>query len=100
MTAEKLDKKEWILAIAENLFAELGFDGASTRLIAKEAGVNMAMLNYYFGGKEGLYLDVMEKNIQASHLVLQSINNENISSFEKLDRFIESYVEKMLSQCG
>lgn len=100
MTNEKTDKKEWILTIAENLFAELGFDGTSTRLIAKEAGVNMAMLNYYFGGKEGLYLAVLEKRIQENHLKLQSINNENISSFEKLDRFIDSYVEKMLNNCG
>ena len=97
MTEEKNDKKDWILEVAEKLFAELGYDGASTRHIAQEAGVNMAMLNYYFGGKEGLYLSVFEKHIGAQMLKLQNLNNENISSFEKLDRCIDGYADKMLT---
>ena len=95
MTDDKLDTKAKILAIAEDLFAELGFDAASTRLIAKKADVNIAMLNYYFGGKEGLYMAIIEKHILANRVKLQHINNDNISSFEKLDRFIDSYVDNM-----
>lgn len=40
---------------ALKLFGERGFDGASTRDIASEAGVNAPALQYYFGNKEGLY---------------------------------------------
>lgn len=97
MKEEKHDKKDHIIEVAEKLFAELGFDGASTRHIALDAGVNIAMLNYYFGGKEGLYLAVFEKRIKASKIQLQSLNNENISSFEKLNKFIESYADKMIA---
>ena len=95
MTDEKLDTKSKILAIAEELFAELGFDATSTRLIAKKAGVNIAMLNYYFGGKEGLYMAILERHITANRVRLQHINSDNISSFEKLDRFIDGYVDGM-----
>lgn len=46
MDSKKEDKKEHILNTAERVFAEYGYEGASTRLLAGEAGVNMAMLNY------------------------------------------------------
>ncbi|MEO5911011.1 MAG: TetR/AcrR family transcriptional regulator [Pelobium sp.] len=97
MTEEKQEKKNHIIEIAERLFSELGFDGTSTRLIAQEAGVNMAMLSYYFGGKEGLYLAVFEQRISEQKLRLQSLNNESISSFEKLDKCIETYADRMMS---
>jgi AcrR family transcriptional regulator len=100
MTEEKQDKKDWIIEVAKNLFAELGYDGASTRHIAQEAGVNMAMLNYYFGGKEGLYLAIFEKHIAEHRVKLQNLNNENISSFEKLEKFIDAYADKMLTNCS
>ena len=45
------------------VFADLGYDGASTRLISSEAGVNMAMLNYYFGSKEGLFVAIFERKM-------------------------------------
>lgn len=95
MTVDRLDTKNKILAIAEGLFADLGFDATSTRLIAKEAGVNIAMLHYYFGGKEGLYVAILEKHFTENRLRLQNINNDNISSFEKLEVFIDSYVDNM-----
>lgn len=95
MTDEKLDTKSKILDFAEELFAELGFDATSTRLIAKKAGVNIAMLNYYFGGKEGLYMAIIERHIMANRVRLQNINSGNISSFEKLNLFIDAYVDNM-----
>ncbi|RZL05297.1 MAG: TetR/AcrR family transcriptional regulator, partial [Pedobacter sp.] len=51
MKTEKADKRVNILEAAEKLFSELGYEGASTRQIAKEAGANMSMINYYFGSK-------------------------------------------------
>src|SRR5262249_61325981 len=49
-----------IAAAAEELFAERGFDGAAIRDIARKAGVNGAMIHYYFGNKEGLYHAMLE----------------------------------------
>jgi AcrR family transcriptional regulator len=48
-----------ILAAARQLFADTGFEGTSTRLVAEAAGVNLAMIHYYYQNKERLYEQVM-----------------------------------------
>jgi len=98
MEKEKTDKKDHILDVAEKIFSELGYDGASTRTISGEAGVNMAMLNYYFGSKEGLYLAVFERKISAFRTLLQNIGNDaSISAWDKMDRCIDNYVERIVA---
>lgn len=98
MEKEKIDKKDHILDVAEKIFSELGYDGASTRVISGEAGVNMAMLNYYFGSKEGLYLAVFTRKISASLALLQNIGNDDtITAWGKMERYIDNYVEKIIT---
>jgi AcrR family transcriptional regulator len=98
MEKEKIDKKDHILDVAERVFAELGYDGASTRLISGEAGVNMAMLNYYFGSKEGVFLAIFERRISSFQTVLLSIgNDDSINSWEKLDKYLDSYIDKVVT---
>lgn len=47
--------RQQLLAVARQLFAQQGFAGVSTRAVAEAAGVNPAMIHYYFGSKQGLY---------------------------------------------
>jgi AcrR family transcriptional regulator len=47
---------------AERLFSELGFNGVSVRDIANDAGVNSALVGYYFGGKQGLLAEVYTRH--------------------------------------
>lgn len=54
------DTRRRILETALDLFAALGYEGASTRQIAEGAGVNLPAIQYYFGNKEGLYRAVIE----------------------------------------
>ena len=49
------DTSRRILETALAMFAAVGFDSASTRAIAEQAGVNLPAIQYYFGSKEGLY---------------------------------------------
>jgi AcrR family transcriptional regulator len=49
-----------LLEAAIQVFGRHGFDGASTRMLAKAAGVNLQAIPYHFGGKEGLYLAVAD----------------------------------------
>jgi len=98
MDKDKIDKKDHILDVAERVFSDHGFDGASTRLISGEAGVNMAMLNYYFGSKEGLLLSVIERKISSSKDILQNIgNDESMSQWDKVALYIDYYSEKIVS---
>lgn len=96
MEKEKTDKKDHILDIAEKVFSEAGFDGASTRLISGEANVNMAMLNYYFGSKEGLFVAVFERKINSFKALLQNITeDESLSSWDKLGQCIDKYLDRV-----
>ncbi|MDB5118183.1 MAG: hypothetical protein JWQ79_3675 [Mucilaginibacter sp.] len=98
MDKDKIDKKDHILDVAERVFSDLGFDGASTRLISGEAGVNMAMLNYYFGSKEGLFLAIFERKIASFQNILQNLgNDESMSSWSKMEKYIEMYGDKVVS---
>lgn len=47
--------KTHLLQTALDVFGEYGFDAATTRMIARRAGVNIAAIAYYFGGKRELY---------------------------------------------
>ncbi|HEX3385852.1 MAG TPA: TetR/AcrR family transcriptional regulator [Mucilaginibacter sp.] len=98
MDKDKIDKKDHILDVAEKVFSELGFDGASTRTISGEAGVNMAMLNYYFGSKEGLFLAVFNRKILSFKDLLQNIGNDaSISAWNKMEKYIELYTQRVVT---
>ena len=47
--------RQRLVQTAIEVFGAYGFDGASTRMLAQKAAVNLAAIPYYFGGKEGLY---------------------------------------------
>lgn len=58
------DLRDPILDQAELVFAEYGFEGASLRDIAARAGVNQALLRYYFGAKQQLFDAVFRRRAQ------------------------------------
>jgi TetR/AcrR family transcriptional regulator len=55
------DARERILAAALSCFAERGFDGTTTRQIAAAAGVNLGLIQYYFGGKLELWRAAVDR---------------------------------------
>ncbi|TLG79160.1 TetR/AcrR family transcriptional regulator [Methylocystis sp. B8] len=48
-----------LIKAATAVFAEYGYDGGSVRLITQKAMANQAAVNYHFGGKDGLYREVL-----------------------------------------
>lgn len=71
--AKKDNKEQEILLAAEKLFAEKGFKGATTSLIAAEAGVTHAMLHYYFRTKEQIFLKVCDSYMEEVRSELRPI---------------------------
>jgi len=53
--------RDLILDTALKAFAEKGFDGASTRSIANQAGVNQGLIPYYFGSKQALWREAVDR---------------------------------------
>lgn len=94
---EKIDKRTEILRAAEQLFGEFGYEGTSTRQISRESGANMAMINYYFGSKEGVFLEIMESRITGFKTQLDKIVDEKISEQEKLLKVVEVYASRIFS---
>lgn len=97
---EKEDKRANILEAAERLFMELGYEGTSTRQIAKEAGANMSMINYYFGSKEGVFMEIMSDRVKVFRTVIESVSQDNLTAMQKLLKVMEGYARKILCNPG
>ncbi len=92
----KPDKKEHIIAAAEKLFAMRGYDATSVRDICHEADVNVAMVNYYFGSKEGMFREMVEQKASFMRGKLQAlIADKSLTSIRKMEIAIEHQVNRM-----
>jgi TetR/AcrR family transcriptional regulator, regulator of cefoperazone and chloramphenicol sensitivity len=76
------ETKRRLLDAALDAFGRFGFDGASTREIARRAGVNLAAIPYHFGGKEGLQVAV------ARHIVDEITSRLGVV-VDEADRMLE-----------
>jgi AcrR family transcriptional regulator len=92
------DKREHILILAEQLFGERGFDGTSVRDIAQLAGVNLAMISYYFGSKEKLLEALITFRSEYAYGILEELNKEqSLTPWDKIERLVDFYVDRILN---
>jgi len=95
---EDVSTEEKIKEAARRLFTEKGFDAVKTRDIAEEAGINLALLNYYFRSKQKLFDIVMVENFQKFvEQLIPIMSNEDMSLDEILTQVTASYID-MLKQ--
>jgi AcrR family transcriptional regulator len=96
-TAKDPSTAEKIKSAAKKLFTKKGYAAIRTRDIAEEAGINLALLNYYFRSKKKLFELVMKENI---HLFLgamiENINNTPRTFDEQLDFIVDHYIDLLL----
>ena len=79
------------------MFQEKGYGQARTRDIADEAGINLALLNYYFRSKEKLFDIIMEESMQQMFgLIVGIVNDENTELSKKIDLIANRYVDSLL----
>ncbi len=89
------EKQLEILDVAEQLFAEYGFDGTSVRDISKKGNINVAMVSYYFGSKENLLFSLINYRIESFKIDLQSEELRLSTAAEKMDLLVERYLKNM-----
>ena len=93
------DKKSHIVNVAIELFSKNGFEGTSMRDLASAAGVNIAMINYYFGSKEKLFEAIVEGRSEIVRKEFEELaQDKSLTAIEKMDRIIEMQVNKVLEK--
>jgi len=94
------ETRDRVLKAAARLFAERGFNHVSIRDICKEAGSNVASVNYHFGDKLGLYRELVS-------VVAEGMNDGKINAFEsgagrpaeeQLRAYIRGFLHQLLDQ--
>jgi AcrR family transcriptional regulator len=93
MEIKNAGTEQTILDAAEKVFMDKGYAGAKTIEIAKIAGVNHAMLHYYFRTKENLFNRVFEKKAE---MILNSFNisfDADLPFFEKIKKSVEMHFD-------
>lgn len=89
--------EEKILNAARIIFQQKGYAATRTRDIAEEAGINLALLNYYFRSKEKLFNIIMLESMQGFVGVIKNIFNSEDTSFEeKIEILINRYIDHLL----
>lgn len=88
--------EEKIKNAARRLFHQKGYSGTRTRDIAEEAGINLALLNYYFRSKERLFDLIMIESLEGFFRSLRvALNDPNTTFEEKIYRIVENYIDNL-----
>lgn len=89
---EDNNREQQILDAARNVFERKGMDGARMQEIANEAGINKAMLHYYYRSKQKLFEAVFIKAFTLLAPQLNKILNDNSPIEEKIKNFTNNYL--------
>jgi len=88
--------EEKILSAAKKVFISKGMSGARMQDIADEAGINKALLHYYFRSKEKLFEVIFSEAAQKLFPKINSIFESDMTLFEKIEHFSEEYITVMV----
>lgn len=95
MSGKDLNTEEQILEAARIVFIRKGFDGARMQEIADEAGMNKALLHYYYRSKDRLFEAVFNEAFGKFVPKLGYILNTEGSLKDKIEDFIDVYIDML-----
>ncbi len=79
--SDSIDARQKLIDHARELFTLMAYDKVSTRRIASRANVNVAMIRYYFGSKDGLFETMLRETLEPMkkqvHLMVQDSSQKN-----------------------
>lgn len=93
MNDKDLNTEQKILLAAKKVFVEKGLEGARMQEIADEAGINKALLHYYFRSKDKLFEGVFRDAFFRLLPTVLSVLKEEIPLFDKIRLFTEQYID-------
>jgi len=99
-TAKKADisTEEKIKEAARKVFTQKGYAATRTRDIAEEAGINLALLNYYFRSKEKLFeIVILEKMQILLGKLGPTLMDERTSLEQKVEQIAEQYIDTLIA---
>jgi len=80
------DSRSKILKSSAKLFVQNGYDGTSVRQIAQDAGVNVAMISYYFKSKEGVLIDLITETAKKLREKKEKIERLDLEPRERVTK--------------
>lgn len=88
-----------IMAAARVVFYKKGFAATRTRDIAEEAGINLALLNYYFRSKAKLFDIIMLETVSGFiQNMVGVLNNEKTTLEEKIEEVVSRYIDVIINE--
>lgn len=98
MKTKKKDEaaSEKILEAARKVFLTKGLDGARMQDIADEAGMNKALLHYYYSSKEKLFEMIFMEEAKKFFPKINMIFESSLPLFEKIEKFAGEYIDEIL----
>jgi AcrR family transcriptional regulator len=89
--------EEKIKNAARTVFHKKGFAATRTRDIAEEAGINLALLNYYFRSKEKLFDIIMLESMQGFFKMVKDVfNNDKTTLDNKIELVVTNYIDLLI----
>ncbi|WP_152468112.1 TetR/AcrR family transcriptional regulator [Vibrio sp. THAF190c] len=85
--------RQLLIEHARDLFVVQPYDKVSTRLVAERAGVNIAMIRYYFGNKAGLFEAMLRETLRPMQLQMQKLIDE--SNHDNFLDLMRTYYKEM-----
>lgn len=95
-TGQNSTTEEKIKGAARKVFTQKGFAATRTRDIAEESGFNLALINYYFRSKEGLFNIIMMEQLQGFvGNILNIVNDTATTLQEKIEQIVSYYIDML-----
>jgi TetR/AcrR family transcriptional regulator len=94
-TPKDMSAEEKILEAARKVFMIKGMTGARMQDIANEAGINKALLHYYFKDKDKLFEIIFLEEARKFFPKINNIFNSDAPLFEKIQNFVTEYINEM-----
>ena len=96
METKKDSTEDKILEAAKNVFVAKGMEGARMQEIADEAGINKALLHYYFRSKERLFEAIFSEIIKFAFPKITRIAQSDEPFVTKLEQVVDAYVDLLI----